>query len=1249
MLHFFFFFFFFFSFSFSFSLFLFPDRATSEDDHLALLESAGLDAHLEILVLYMRDHPYFHFSEQGMAKLMTLLVPELTSHTGGKTMDARTFLVLRAFSRILPISLSMAGYMETVGAGFVKDNFHLDAYFLGGWSTASVAIEAVRMLAENVVGFSKWEDYVATTPENHRSISKALLPFSSFSVRTYKLTSSDIEGRHLILQSRDLIAQAKRNVAGRQPSSSFQTAQTAIRQSSTDSSAIAAAAIAAAATAKGTATAALPASSVSLAVVKESLPASEDAPPEEQEETEQEEKEQEEKEQEEKEEEVHIPEGFGAVAADELVNQAIGDALSSVKTGNEAFQQELLNSAEILAVNSLKGCRKKMIINSKGDDYDRAKKTFDEAQANLILIHEARNFKNRANLLEKRAKLELSLSSNPEAANYYAQKQIQDEALRCLKELYAVFVKATAYLDASEQLLGLNSQISSVYTTSISVVVAGLIKVGKSTVVNCALGQNLSPHRDDAMTSFPTRYVHHPSMDEPLMIVPFDEQINEVLRLIREKAATPTSFAELKKVIKRSSLVTLLNKIVDENLVIQRQYRGSKDIINASLDLNDIFRLAAHSHFGNQLIDELPLSWNHSQDEYLTVYVKFPDVGLELGLVEFSIVDTPGINEDNVKKLSLHKVLNDSLDLCQYAALVTTPLGYNSESMAPLKEMFHHAAKHHKVPVMSIVTRAEEVKERKWRETIFNISSNLNVDPEDPQFKQTNTFLVSARMKSLSQRMTNFLNAKSRKPQINPDDTEETELKRDWVFLAVLGENQEESYQESDLAALFSRCERLSKASKMDRPINHLLTSLAKKAVLIAVGPALIRAREKAEGFQAFLSAGITAERALAAQAEASRLVAELDGHRNKLKEALELEATKKKKDFAGQIKVISATVSQHVNKPFPEETNSFNSFLDYLIFALQSLKKDDPETFSLGTSSSEIVYGSPEEAQSSLQELGNCIGRAMADWLPLSNRAVPKGLNAIAQTYLTKIEISLAKIRAVYQHDLKVSIPETKDFSLKGKKVPEGNMLDIGGAIKQIERPKKRAGTVRGTISGLKNLLKITSTTKGTQTVVDPASARAQLVQFTDELGKQWIDILSKKTDELVATTVSRVAQDLDGVISRITGAAESMFVVQGDEGQLSTGKIQIARDISTKLAALASLERSLQVLACKNRVREAQDDVTFAEADLALAEKQSAKDPNDNDWKTSLELAQGLLVTAKKSLDSSLEDLKIAEAQTL
>ena len=109
----------------------------------------------------------------------------------------------------------------------------------------------------------------------------------------------------------------------------------------------------------------------------------------------------------------------------------------------------------------------------------------------------------------------------------------------------------------------------------------GLIGTGKSTLVSSIVGDNVVPSRIGPMTSVPVRYVHDPLATEPVMVVPFSNELNRVVHSIK-KIIVELGKEKVIVELKATRLKSLAEKI-DRGLVFRATYTGARDVLDASV------------------------------------------------------------------------------------------------------------------------------------------------------------------------------------------------------------------------------------------------------------------------------------------------------------------------------------------------------------------------------------------------------------------------------------------------------------------------------------------------------------------------------------------------------------------------------------------------------------------------------------------------------------------------------------------
>ena len=95
----------------------------------------------------------------------------------------------------------------------------------------------------------------------------------------------------------------------------------------------------------------------------------------------------------------------------------------------------------------------------------------------------------------------------------------------------------------------------------------------------------------------------------------------------------------------------------------------------------------------------------------LTVCLKFPHTAHVSSSVKFSVIDTPGVNEDGIKKLDLNQIITDAVDVCHYVAFTVHPLNTEAKDNARLKKLISRIATTSKTPTLVLATNRDSLKE----------------------------------------------------------------------------------------------------------------------------------------------------------------------------------------------------------------------------------------------------------------------------------------------------------------------------------------------------------------------------------------------------------------------------------------------------------------------------------------------------------------------------------------------------------
>jgi len=418
-------------------------------------------------------------------------------------------------------------------------------------------------------------------------------------------------------------------------------------------------------------------------------------------------------------------------------------------------------------------------------------------------------------------------------------------------------------------LMPIHHQMTQVCDNSVALIYIGLMKTGKSTLVDTLIGDNVAPSRMDPMTAIPVRYVHDPHATQPVMLVPFSSELNRVVRAIR-KVINERGKTVFIPQLRLLHLKALAEKIADGNLAFETSYTGAQEILAASFALHDLFRLAVQSPFPPSLALDLPLTWNQGLDSFLTISTKFPDSFGVSPHVRLSIIDTPGVDESGVKKLNLNQVIIDAVDVCHYVAFTVDALRNQSNSNVVLKQLVCRIAATTHTPNMVLATRLDEMTDpEKIEDTRINIANSLNESAVE--YPRESVFFVSSKRKFLGDRMLAHLNRMGTKPALDDPDERARKLANDWSNFASFGLDAPEKkgyYQRLQVSELRERCEKMVVTSNMKLPMDEMIFTATTNASILTSNKAIEKTLQACNQVIPYLKGLLTATEADAHRVE---------------------------------------------------------------------------------------------------------------------------------------------------------------------------------------------------------------------------------------------------------------------------------------------------------------------------------------------------------------------------------------------
>jgi len=462
--------------------------------------------------------------------------------------------------------------------------------------------------------------------------------------------------------------------------------------------------------------------------------------------------------------------------------------------------------------------------------------------------------------------------------NVEGQKRVIDQ----LETAYEIYIEAIRILIEAKffQILDQFKAFKSIFQLilnacdlAVSVVYIGLLNTGKSTLVNATVGRALSPNRIDAMTAVPIRYVHSSDVQVPIMFVPFAGKLNRVVKKIRAYCSTQDQASFIDH-LGKTYLRELFNKIMKENFLIKSFYEGDNEVYEISFLIQDLFRLAAHNAFPSEIAECLPLDWAQGFEYFLTIVLNFPDLDATwTNLLNFSIIDTPGVNESGVERLNLKAVVQRIIDSSHYVVFTLQPKETGGIDFSNLRENVVAVMNKFSTPSMVLATQADLWMESKkdFEEVKKNISMDLGT--EQNPFNINKIYAVSGLRRYIGLILLREIERTNQKPPVKSNDAYKDKLVYDFIINYALGEDEQDKqhyYEKLTKQELIDRCKKLIQNSYLEAPLEELTTSAVKNSVTLLSITSLKKVLCQTEELSDQLSCFIASGKSLTLQAENS-------------------------------------------------------------------------------------------------------------------------------------------------------------------------------------------------------------------------------------------------------------------------------------------------------------------------------------------------------------------------------------------
>jgi len=397
-----------------------------------------------------------------------------------------------------------------------------------------------------------------------------------------------------------------------------------------------------------------------------------------------------------------------------------------------------------------------------------------------------------------------------------------------------IFAKAEFYqgMREAQHILELHNQILQLCENSVALFFFGNSNVGKSTIVNGMLGSHLSPMRSEPMTAVPVRYLHDPSLSEPTMKIPFHQQLNQVVREIK-LFIEQKGFDAVKPSFNRGTLSNFLDKI-NEGLEFVPLCKGEEEVREAFVCLHDLYHMVTQRVFPASLLKHLPLSWTREVHNFVTVNLNLTNLLIPPKLaktVKLSIVDTPSMNDEGMRKLELENSVLKASEFCHVVSLLMT---HWKKDATPFKEKMIECQHDTFTPNLVIVTHCENMNQLDAAGTPREVANLLRF--EEKVYPEEQVRMVGGKRYLLSKLLLNELDRTGKKP---PADHH---LFEDWILDAMKGMNETEkidSYNRLTIESLRSACEKMMENSKVPKLHQILINTIMHQSTYLSANKAI--------------------------------------------------------------------------------------------------------------------------------------------------------------------------------------------------------------------------------------------------------------------------------------------------------------------------------------------------------------------------------------------------------------------------
>lgn len=527
--------------------------------------------------------------------------------------------------------------------------------------------------------------------------------------------------------------------------------------------------------------------------------------------------------------------------------------------------------------------------------------------------------------------------------------------------------------------------------------VVGTLKAGKSTTINAIIGQDLLPHRNEAMTALPTLVTHKKDKKIPTLYLKkvdfLNIKLNEVKSKLNQNKDNSSEYEE-----------TILK---DKKFKFEKEYNGNENIKKCLTILNDLMRVSKNLELGSiykefMNIDELP------RIEVEFEYLKNLETDYKS---DITLLDTPGPNEykhaEDLKEIFKKQIVNSSAII-----LVVDYTNKSSEATQEIKDEIE--AIKDIIKPENIFILVNKFDQRKNADPDYEkTKENLFKDLESNNILKENIFPIAS---------INAYYVTLARRELNTKD--KLDIKLDWVndfAEKCIGVSWEEDLAKEKLQKI---CDKIWEKSFFQKPIENIIQkgfeNSAFKILLSAIDRLNYLDKEilplfniKQSSIENTKNEGI------------NKLKKDIDSIQEDIKKIKEVEDCFKKRDYSDEYKVMFYSDKQIITRELKEKLNSYE-------YSLKFEYKSDAENKKV-----EIINNLEKEKKETFNKFNEIRIKNCVEYIKVLNNDLEKELKEIIEN-----------VKKKFNFELKIDIPHLS--------LSNGNIVEINSDYIEIKTKDK-------------------------------------------------------------------------------------------------------------------------------------------------------------------------------------------------